>query len=864
MLREAPLSLPERSLLITAPFVREAVFACARRTAFERPEFFEAGWAGSPLRALRVVRDSMPQIVRKLDRMAQQGDAAGKHAVSSWILHRALLRAAEVWIPGVDQSLPQRLLHELPQPDDQDTPAGETLTRQRLARLARCVHTDPMRLQRPDGSGQLEYAPTVPLRELLHGKPVEIREQVVGALLCVAGWLAVDVRTLGQVLVDHIGLSEHLCLEPILVVKVLTRLICRPKGGTFAWSGQSPHAAIDKALKDHGLQFRNEVLETLHCLISEGDAELGVLKGLPQLISVADLTAERVTVDAGHGPQAIPAFDAGSHVTFRLAQSEVRELLMGERLYGDPTLAIRELYQNALDACRYREARLMYLDRVRLGQVSNLSEPQDDTFATYPTYNDWFENSARITFTQFADENGREYIRCEDTGIGMDRRTLENCFAQAGRRFADTTEFLEEQARWLSLDPPIEFYPNSQFGIGVFSYFMLADELRIQTRRLGPDGHPELKLLDVRVSGSGSLFHIRDIEDPHRQLEPRDAGTIVTLHLSKTEHTDGEGKTHRISAHDTLRELLWLAEYPTKVSEHNQQHQWQPNQLNLPSRMSGVKFSMGATPECWWLNQKDSRILSDGVVTDQESSFVVINLRRGYRPELTTDRRRIRDMDHNHARSLQNASLPVLAEPPSWADFEWFWSFGEARPELTPPVLKLMRHEETYLPLALLSETWMVHVATVGCVCDREIPHWMATGKDRPDIPLSILAVRVGLWKQAQATEQHDLRGSFATDSLANFRGWSGSLAADLTTLSRDLDGESPWLEGRVPGIHLLAAAAKLQASPRAVLLRLSRWVELCELELPSVDFERLDDQPLGPADLTILSWNLNGIDPWL
>ncbi|QFZ16527.1 wHTH domain-containing protein [Saccharothrix syringae] len=53
---------------------------------------------------------------------------------------------------------------------------------------------------------------------------------------------------------------------------------------------------------------------------------------------------------------------------FRLADDRIQELLMGKQLYGDPGLAVRELYQNALDACRYRKARTEF-EWLRLDEV---------------------------------------------------------------------------------------------------------------------------------------------------------------------------------------------------------------------------------------------------------------------------------------------------------------------------------------------------------------------------------------------------------------------------------------------------------------------------------------------------------------
>ena len=190
---------------------------------------------------------------------------------------------------------------------------------------------------------------------------------------------------------------------------------------------------------------------------------------------------------------------------------------MGEQLYGDPALAVRELYQNALDACRYREARTEYLRRA-LGLDS-----------------EW---AGAIRFEQGVDADGRAYLECTDNGIGMGVRELSEVFAQAGVRLGDLPEFLEEQAEWARLDPPVQLFPNSRFGIGVLSYFMLADEITVDTCRLGRDGRPGPRLR-VEIAGPGSLFRIRT-------LGPGvEAGTTVRLHL----RTGGPA----VSCVDTLR-----------------------------------------------------------------------------------------------------------------------------------------------------------------------------------------------------------------------------------------------------------------------------------------------------------------------
>ena len=120
--------------------------------------------------------------------------------------------------------------------------------------------------------------------------------------------------------------------------------------------------------------------------------------------------------------------------------------------------------------------------------------------------------------TRQRDENGREYLDCIDNGIGMGRRDLSEVFARAGVRFAELPEFLEEKHQWDKLDPPVELLPNSRFGVGVLSYFMMADEISIDTCRLGRSGQPGERL-HVSIAGPGSLFRIRALA-PGRSPAP--------------------------------------------------------------------------------------------------------------------------------------------------------------------------------------------------------------------------------------------------------------------------------------------------------------------------------------------------------
>src|SRR5262249_23475116 len=154
-------------------------------------------------------------------------------------------------------------------------------------------------------------------------------------------------------------------------------------------------------------------------------------------------------------------------------------------------------------------------------------------------------------------------------------------FAQAGVRLADLPEFLEEQAEWARLDPPVQLFPNSRFGIGVLSYFMLADEITVETCRMRRDGRPGDRLR-VSIAGPGSLFRIQTVPGT------AGAGTTVRLHLR-------EGVT--VSAVEKLREVLWVAEFHTDAEDGVTRQTWLPGELADILRERGEEDGPGgATP----------------------------------------------------------------------------------------------------------------------------------------------------------------------------------------------------------------------------------------------------------------------------
>ncbi len=96
----------------------------------------------------------------------------------------------------------------------------------------------------------------------------------------------------------------------------------------------------------------------------------------------------------------------------------------------------------------------------------------------------------------------------------MDQYIVENFLMPIGRSYYHSPEFRQQN---------LQFRPIGQFGLGVMSYFMLSDSLRIHTQKFEATGVKK-QPLSVEINSEGRYVILRR-SDQHRE------GTAVTLSL---------------------------------------------------------------------------------------------------------------------------------------------------------------------------------------------------------------------------------------------------------------------------------------------------------------------------------------------
>jgi hypothetical protein len=155
----------------------------------------------------------------------------------------------------------------------------------------------------------------------------------------------------------------------------------------------------------------------------------------------------------------------GSYVyvegTFRPDPHRVLALLGGMALYQDRWAALRELLQNAADAVRERLA----------CQRLELDDPLDSVEV------DALRTGHQIVIEVECDEEGT-WLRCQDTGVGMDQVRLTGRFLLGGGNGGSGIRSLERRCE----EAGFRLERSAKFGIGALSYFLLARRMVLHSR----------------------------------------------------------------------------------------------------------------------------------------------------------------------------------------------------------------------------------------------------------------------------------------------------------------------------------------------------------------------------------------------
>ncbi|MFJ4712341.1 caspase family protein [Streptomyces sp. NPDC088785] len=584
-------------------------------------------------------------------------------------------------------------------------------------------------------------------------------------LLWTAALLAADPRRLSSVLVDHLGAHDPLVAGDVAGALRGFGYDARERpDGTHEMTVRfrCPHPALHAALEELALTADAAVRS-----FREDPARPALLRGLPVHVTTDQL-------------RAVPDRYKEPLERFRLAEDEIRPLLMGTQLYGDRMLAVRELYQNALDACRYRDMRRQY------GKARSPWEGE-------------------IVFTQ-GRHDGRPYIECGDNGSGMTRTRLTSMFARAGKRYEQDPDFVQERRNWRRAGITDQSM-NSRFGIGVFSYFMLADEVVVWTRPVDRYGIPATEALRADIQSGSGLLQINATRDPEA---PERGGTRVRLYLA-----EATGEEKRASALDTLRALLWVTEHRVSVREvgedgTSKEFAWKPGVLAKREGWYGAPLPLGSEGDTdAWLVQGEGQLLLDGVVIKDAPQLFgqVVNLRERHAPVPSVNRDQLLSYDEELVEQEVLDRVPDAVVACTDVSLHWLWELSRLAPRVAVTVLNA-------LPEQALARTdvqdWRrlsrghVPLAVVGCLPLDEDDNTFEFGRRRAKESLILKR-----WRKTRLGVRH-MEDDFAPP------GYPDPGGLDALLFQQTLLPES-WYS-------LLHAAAQGQRPVREILRALRRY----------------------------------------
>lgn len=307
-------------------------------------------------------------------------------------------------------------------------------------------------------------------KNLLCGSGIYACLPLIGIILRLADILDFDGKRTPSILFSHlyvrnpISVNEWNKHRAVEAWEINSELI--------QFSAKCSHPVIEASIHefctmiDHELSLSNNIISTLNDFHLAKDRELHIK--LPLKVNRDKI---RTKTDIKNKPLYIY-----KDTKFNLSKTQVIELLMGTKLYGNPEVSLRELLQNSIDACLLRQAQ-----EVKWG---NLYEPK--------------------IHVKYYTENDEDILEVIDNGTGMDEYIIDNYYSKIGSSFYKSKDFYN-----LKAESNAEFSPTSRFGIGILSSFMISDVLIVDTKRVY-GSHKSSEPLNITVEGQESIFWIKD------------------------------------------------------------------------------------------------------------------------------------------------------------------------------------------------------------------------------------------------------------------------------------------------------------------------------------------------------------------
>jgi len=175
---------------------------------------------------------------------------------------------------------------------------------------------------------------------------------------------------------------------------------------------------------------------------------------------------------------------------FRPNTKKVLDLLGGQQLYETPFASVRELLQNAFDAVKEQTARVQLKRNLPDEELRTCLGPG---------------NKVELRFESAG--NSHKLI-CRDTGVGMSKQVIKDHLLVSGEPSSSERIAFQLACRKAG----VKFERSGEFGIGVLSYFMMADHVLFKTKASQESEAQDTRGWEFETWGVGSFGELRRID----------------------------------------------------------------------------------------------------------------------------------------------------------------------------------------------------------------------------------------------------------------------------------------------------------------------------------------------------------------
>lgn len=250
-----------------------------------------------------------------------------------------------------------------------------------------------------------------------------------------------------------------------------------------------------------------------------------------------------------------PDLNGVADLRFNITQERAFQMIEGANLYSDKYLCIRELLQNAIDACRiqlWRDLKSGLYDAWLSESYQEQSEKGDKAYQKLTPFDldeKIYQNYSVQISSETVQESGVDFIKftVSDNGTGITVDTLKQ-MCNVGMDYGEKQNYgaeLKEMPVWLK--------PTGGFGIGLQSVFLLVDWFEIVSRS-------EQGEITAQVESRKKNGYVRITASSTRKKR----GTDIILRIPRMQNKEVDyynydpfGENHELQE-EKIFNLLWI------------------------------------------------------------------------------------------------------------------------------------------------------------------------------------------------------------------------------------------------------------------------------------------------------------------